>query len=247
MVWPCWMLLARRTTSIALQSSDNRFMPLFSASAYLNLRKDAPHQDLQNPLNAFMGSGKSGPRLMCSGPCSLFTCLSSIVLSIKSAGKCCDQNTQSRSPSMWLTMLFSKQSERMPAKSAGAQGSHEILEAIITTSLSLPLLKRSINSISESSRRPLCTGLKGHVDPASRSPALLLGRTFEAPCLQQWQERTTFLTSSLVWFNSVSQGDLLEVVCCLYQDGWQWLKPHMCIQIMFPLGRHICKHINVYI
>lgn len=98
MVWPCWMLLACRTTSIALQSSDNRFMPLFSASAYLNLRKGATHQDLQNPLNAFMGSGKSGPRLMCSGPCSLFACLSSIVLSIKSAGKCCDQNTQSRFP-----------------------------------------------------------------------------------------------------------------------------------------------------
>lgn len=144
-------------------------MPLFRASAYLNLRKGAPHQDLQNPLNAFMGSGKSGPRLMCSGPCSLFACLSSIVLSIKSAGKCCDQNTQSRSPSMWLTMLFSKQSKRMPAKSAWAQGSHEILKAIITPSLFLPLLKRVINSISESSWRPLCTGLRGHVDPASRA------------------------------------------------------------------------------
>lgn len=149
---------------------------------------------------------------MCSGPCSLFACLSSIVLSIKSAGKCCDQNTQSRSPSMWLTMLFSKQSKRMPAKSARAQGSHEILEAIITTSLFLPLLKHSLNSISGSSRRPLCTGLKGHVDLAPRIPVLLLGRTFEAPCFQQWQERDTFLTSFLVWFNFVSQGDLLEVI-----------------------------------
>lgn len=181
MVWPCWMLLACRTTSIALQSSDNRFMPLFSASAYLNLRKGATHQDLQNPLNAFMGSGKSGPRLMCSGPCSLFACLSSIVLSIKSAESVVTRIHNPDSPSMWLTMLFSKQSKRMPAKSAQAQGSHEILEAIITTSLFLPRLKRSINSISESSRKPLCTGFKGHVNPASRSPALLLGRTFEAP------------------------------------------------------------------
>lgn len=245
MVWPCWMLLACRTTSIALQPSDNWFMPLFSASAYLNLRKGAPHQDLQNLLNAFMGSGKSGPRLMCFGPCSLFTCLSSIVLSIKSAGKCCDQNTQSRSPSMWLTMLFSKQSKKMPAKSARAQGSHEILEAIITTSL-FSLYQSVVSTVFlRVHQGPSAQVSKGMVDPAPRSPVLLLGRTFETPCFQPRQERDTFLTSSLVWFSSES--GWLVGSCCLYQDGWQWLKPHMCIQIMFPLGRHICKHINVYI
>lgn len=138
----------------------NRVTPLLRPSAYLNLRKDAPHQHLQNLLNAFLGSGKSGPRLMCSGPCSLSTCLLYCAASIESAGECCDQNTQSRFPSMWLTMLFSKQSKRMPAKALEPRTAMRSWRQ-----LSQPVCS-SFYSTSEHSREPVCRGLRGRVDPA---------------------------------------------------------------------------------
>lgn len=158
------MLLACRTTRISLQLSDNRITPLFSPSACLNLRKGAPHQGLQNPLNAFMGSGKSGPRLMCSGPCSLLTCLSSIVLWVSSLQE--SVVTRIHNPDSpacdWQCYSANSPKECQPRALEPRTAMRSWRQ------LSQPVCS-SFYSTSEHSRAPLCRGLRGHVDPALRT------------------------------------------------------------------------------
>lgn len=229
MVWPCFHNLIW----LHLACSRHLSHTTVQCCCIFKPQEGFPTSGPTKHIKCLHGVREEWPRLMCSGPCSLFTCLFSIVLQAACLQERAVTRIHNTDPTAcdWQRYSASGPKERQP-RSLEPRKSHEILEAITTISVLLPPVAwylRSLLAVTSEWRKPLW---RGNVNLSQRALCLFSPEPVKFSCFwdQQWQESAVSLSPPSFlypWAGAAS---------CLHWDGWWWLNPHMGIRATHPTG-----------